>query len=125
MAITLSSASLTPQDDQGKYVRDKCIEECNYLLRRLKKGTYNIRWNGFYPLRKNQTKPNAEQNLKIVVESSLEYGKFIYPRKPYLTKTIKIGGRKASCIRLWQLEQLEELCHKLTQLAASEVDESP
>jgi hypothetical protein len=124
MAITLSSPSLTQQNDQEEYIRDKCIEECNYLLRQLKKGTYYIPWNGVYPLRKNQRKLNAKQNLKIVVESSIEYGKLIYPRKPYLTKIIKIGGRKASWIRLWQFEQLEELSHKLKQLVSSEPDES-
>ena len=56
MAITLSSPSLTQQNDQEEYIRDKCIEECNYLLRQLKKGTFYIPWNGVYPLRKNQRK---------------------------------------------------------------------
>ena len=116
MATTLSSSSLTQQHGHVEIARVKQIEECNYLLRRLTKGTYYIPWDGIFPIRKNQRKSIKEQKLEIVVESSIEYGKFIYLRKPYLTRTVKIGGRDASCIRLWQPEQLAELNYKLKQL---------
>lgn len=116
MAITLSSSSLTQQDAQVEIDRVKQIEECNCLLRRLKKGTYIIPWEGIFPIRKNQRKSFKEKKLEIVVESSIEYGKFIYLRKPYLTRIVKIGGREASWIRSWQPEQLGELNHKLKQL---------
>ena len=119
MAITLSSSSLTQQHGEVETTRVRQIEECNYLLRRLNKGTYNIPWNGIYPLRKNQRKLNKEKKLEIVVESRIEYGKFIYLRKPYLTRIVKIGGREISCIRSWQPEQLAELNHKLKQLVVS------
>jgi hypothetical protein len=124
MAITLSSSSLTQQNAQVEIDRVKQIEECNYLLRRLKKGTYSIPWDGIIPIRKNQHKSIKEKKLEIVVESSIEYGKFIYPRKPYLTRVVKIGGRDASSIRSWQAEQLGELNHKLKQLITSKLNES-
>ena len=124
MATTLSQASLNQHNERVQILRAKHIEDCNYLLHQLKKGIYYIPWEGVLPTRRNQRKFNTQNKLKIVVDSNVEYGRFFYLRKPYLTKTIKIGGRDASWIRTWQAEQLEELDHKLTQLITSELEGS-
>ncbi|VFJ12820.1 hypothetical protein [Candidatus Nitrosocosmicus franklandus] len=122
MTITLSSVSLTRQNESIEILRAKYFEGCIHLLRQLKRGTYYIPWDGISPTWKNERKSDTEKKLKIVVECNIEYGRYIYPRKPYVTKTIKIGGREASWIRTWLPQQLEELDRKLTKLTSSEQD---
>jgi len=116
MAITLSSSSLTNDQEQIEDFRAKQIEECRSLLKRLRVGTYTIYWDGILPFHKSQARNEKEKNLEIIVENAIEYGKFIYLRKPYLTKQIKVGGKNMSCIRTWKPEQLATLITKLKQI---------
>lgn len=120
MAITLSSASLTHTHEQVEDNRVKHLEECKYLLKQLKGGTYLIPWDGILPSLKSHRKNNMDKKLEISVEIGLEYGKYIYPRKPYLTKQIKINGKDYTSIRSWQFEQLGQLASKLNQNLTSE-----
>jgi len=120
MAITLSSASLTHTHEQVENIRVRHLEQCKYLLRQLKGGTYFVSWDGMYPSFKSHRKNNLDKKLEINVEIGLEYGKSIYPRKPYVTKQIKINGKDYTSIRSWQTEQLGELVDKLNQLLISE-----
>lgn len=115
MAITLSSASLTHTHEQVEDNRIKQLEECKYLLKQLKGGTYLIPWDGVLPSLRSHRKNNTNKKLEVSVEIGIEYGKYIYPRKPYLTKQIKIDGKDYSSIRTWQIEQIRQLATKLNQ----------
>ncbi len=119
MAITLSSSTLPTnsimEEDEMRFRLEK-IDECNLLLRRLDGGTHYIRWDGILPSTKHSAKANLKRKLEIKIESNLEYGKFIYLRKPYISKKIKICGRDAAWIRTWKTEQLTELVSKLSFL---------
>ena len=119
MAITLSS-STTPtnsfmDEDEMRFRLEK-IDECNLLLRRLEAGTHHISWDGILPSTTYSTKSNVKKKLEIKIESDLEYGRFIYLRKPYISKKIKICGRDPSWIKSWKTEQLTELVSKLSFL---------
>ena len=116
MAITLSSATLTRDQNQVRNLRAKHLGECKYLLRRLKEGTYTISWEGLLPVYIAQRKNHKEKILEIAVETTLEYGKFIYLRKPYVTKQIKVGGKDMSFLRTWTSEQLVALIDELKQI---------
>ena len=116
MAISLSSASLTSNQRQLENLRAKHLEECRYLLKRLKGGSYTLSWDGVLPLYKAQRKSYKNKKLEITVEATIEYGKFIYLRKPYVTKQIKVGGKDMSILRTWTLDQLEELEDKLKRI---------
>ncbi len=120
MAITLSSASLTHSQEQVENIRVKHLEECKYLLRRLKGGTYSVSWDGIFPSFKSHRRNSMNKKLEINVEIGIEYGKSIYPRKPYVTKQIKINGKDYTSIRFWQTEQLGELADKLNHLLNTE-----
>ena len=118
MAITLSSTSTTStlmEEDEMRFRLEK-IEECNLLLRRLDGGIYYIKWDGILPLTKYSTKSNVQKKIEIRIESDIEYGRFIYLRKPYITKKIKICGRDPAWIRSWKTEQISELVSKLSFL---------
>ena len=119
MAITLSSSTSTTnsfiEEDEMRFRLEK-IDECNLLLRRLDGGTYFIRWDVILPLTKYSANSNLKTKIEIKIESNLEYGKFIYLRKPYISKKIKICGRDASWIKSWKTEQLTELVFKLSFL---------
>jgi hypothetical protein len=119
MAITLSSSTSPTNslmdEDEMRFRLEK-IDECNLLLRRLEGGTHHIRWDGILPSTKQSTKSNLKGKLEIKIESDLEYGRFIYLRKPYISKKIKICGRDASWIKSWKTEQLTELVSKLSFL---------
>ena len=119
MAITLSSSTSTTnslmEEDEMRFRLEK-IEECNLLLRRLDGGIYYIKWDGILPLTKYSAKSNIQKKLEIRIESDIEYGRFIYLRKPYITKKIKICGRDSSCLRSWKTEQLTELLSKISFL---------
>ena len=116
MAITLSSATLTRDQNQVGNLRAKHLEECKYLLRRLKGGTYTISWDGMLPVYISQRKNHKEKQLEIGVETTIEYGKFIHLRKPYVTKQIKVGGKDISFLRTWTSEQLVALIDELKQI---------
>jgi hypothetical protein len=119
MAITLSSStsitSTIMEEDEMRFRLEK-IEECKMLLRRLDGGIYNIKWDGILPLAKYSAKPNIQKKIEITIESDIEYGRFIYLRKPYITKKIRICGRDSSCLKYWKTEQLTELLSKLSFL---------
>ena len=117
MAITLSSTSTTStlMEDEIRFRLEK-IEECNLLLSRLDGGIYYIKWDGISPLTKYSAKSSIQKKLEIRIESDIEYGRFIYLRKPYITKKIKICGRDSSCLKSWKTEQLTELLSKLSFL---------
>lgn len=119
MAITLSSSTSPTNsfmEEDEMRVRLEKIDECNLLLRRLDGGTHHIRWDGILPSTKYSAKSNLKRKIEIKIESNLEYGKFIYLRKPYISKKIKICGRDASWIKSWKTEQLTELVSKLSIL---------
>ena len=118
MAITLSSTSTTStlmEEDEMRF-RLEIIEECKMLLRRLDGGIYNIKWDGILPLAKYSEKSNIQKKIEIRIESDIEYGRFIYLRKPYITKKIRICGRDSSWIKSWKTEQISELVSKLSFL---------
>ena len=119
MATTLSSSTSPTNsfmdEDEMRFRLEK-IEECNLLLRRLEGGTHHISWDGILPSTKYLAKSNLKKKLEIKIESDLEYGRFIYLRKPYISKKIKICGRDASWIKSWKIEQLTELVSKLSFL---------
>lgn len=119
MAITLSSSSTSLhsviQENEQRYRLDK-IDECRHLLQGLKEGTYYIKWEGIFPVTTKATRPNNNNTIDIKIESKLEYGKYIHPRKPYVTKKIKICGKDSSCIKSWNTEQIEELVIKIASL---------
>ena len=119
MAITLSSSTSTTnshlEEDEMRFRLEK-IEECNLLLRRLDGGIYYIKWDGILPLTKYSTKSNVQKKIEIRIESDIEYGRFIYLRKPYITKKIRIAGKDSTWIRSWKTEQITELVSKLSFL---------
>ncbi|HKU84086.1 MAG TPA: hypothetical protein VJP58_08590 [Candidatus Nitrosocosmicus sp.] len=119
MAITLSSSASTAnpvmEEDELRFRLEK-IEECNLLLRRLGGGIHYIKWDGILPLEKYSAKSNMQKKIAIRIESDIEYGKFIYLRKPYITKKIRICGRDSSWIKSWKTEQISELVSKLSFL---------
>src|ERR1044072_6190098 len=119
MAITLSSSKSAAKpvvgEDEMRFRLAK-IEECYLLLRRLDQGIHYIKWDGILPLTKYSAKSNIQKKLEIRIESDIEYGRSIYPRKPYITKKIRICGRDSSWIRLWKTEQISELVSKLSSL---------
>jgi hypothetical protein len=119
MAITLSSSATTANpvmdEDEMRFRLEK-IEECNLLLRTLDGGIHYVNWDGILPLTKYSTKPNIQKKIEIRIESDIEYGRFIYLRKPYITKKIRICGRDPSWIKSWKTEQINELVSKLSFL---------
>jgi hypothetical protein len=119
MAITLSSSTSRinsfMKEDEMRFRLEK-IDECNLLLRRLNGGIYNLKWDGILPETKYSAKSNLKRKIEIKIEFDLEYGKFIYLRKPYISKKIKICGRELSCIKSWKTEQIIELASKLSFL---------
>ena len=118
MAITLSSTSTTStliEEDEMRFRLEK-IEECNLLLRRLDGGIHHVKWDGILPLAKYSEKSNIQKKIEIRIESDIEYGRFIYLRKPYITKKIRICGRDSSWIKSWKTEQICELVSKLSFL---------
>jgi hypothetical protein len=119
MAITLSSSTPATnafmEEDEMRFRLEK-IHECNLLLRRLDGGIHYIKWDGILPLTKYTTKSNVKKKIEIRIESDIEYGRFIYLRKPYITKKIKICGRDSGWIRSWRTEQISELVSKLSFL---------
>jgi hypothetical protein len=118
MAITLSSSTSNTNsllEDEMRFRLGK-IEECNLLLRRLDGGIYYIKWDGIIPLTKYSEKSNIQKKIEIRIESDIEYGRSIYPRKPYITKKVRISGRDSSWIRTWKTEQICELVSKLSFL---------
>ena len=117
MAITLSSTSTTStlMEDEIRFRLEK-IEECNLLLRRLDGGIHHVKWDGILPLAKYSEKSNIQKKIEIRIESDIEYGRFIYLRKPYITKKIRICGRDSSWIKSWKTEQISELVSKLSFL---------
>ena len=118
MAITLSSSTSTTNslmEDEMRFRSEK-IDECNLLLRRLDGEVHYIKWDGILPLTKYSAKSNIQKKIEIRIESDIEYGRFIYLRKPYITKKIKICGRDSSWLRSWKTEQITELVSKLSFL---------
>ncbi len=119
MAITLSSSTSTTnsvmEEDEMRFRFEK-IDECNLLLRRLDGGIHYIKWDGILPLTKYSAKSNVQKKIEIKIEPDIEYGKFIYLRKPYITIKIKICGRDSSWIKSWKTEQITELASKLSFL---------
>ena len=119
MAITLSSSASTTnslmEEDEMRFRLEK-IEECNLLLRRLDGGIHHVKWDGILPLAKYSEKSNIQKQIEIRIESDIEYGRFIYLRKPYITKKIRICGRDSSWIKSWKTEQISELVSKLSFL---------
>jgi hypothetical protein len=119
MAITLSSSASTAnpvkEEDEMRFRLEK-IEECNLLLRSLEPRIYYIKWDGTLPLTKHSAKSNLQKKIQIRIEPTIEYGRFIHPRKPYITKKIRICGRDLSWINTWKTEQISELVSKLSFL---------
>ncbi|CAN5665608.1 hypothetical protein BH23THE1_BH23THE1_36060 [soil metagenome] len=119
MAITLSSSASTTnsliEEDEMRF-RLENIDECNLLLRRLDGGIHYFKWDGILPSTKYSEKSNAQKKIEIKIEYDIEYGKFFYLRKPYITKKIKICGRDSSWIKFWKIEQITELVSKLSFL---------
>ncbi|MDF0681619.1 MAG: hypothetical protein P0116_11710 [Candidatus Nitrosocosmicus sp.] len=103
------------EGDEMRFRLEK-IEECNLLLRRLDGGIHFIKWDGIFPLAKYSEKTNIHKKIEIRIESDIEYGRSIYPRKPYITKKIRICGRDSSWIKSWKTEQISELVSKLSFL---------
>ena len=116
MAFSLSSASLTSNHGQLENLRANHLDECKYLLKRLKGGSYTLPWDGVLPVYKAQRKNYKDKKLEITVGTTIEYGKFIYLRKPYVTKKIKVGGKDMSTLRTWTSDQLVELEDKLKRI---------
>ena len=119
MAITLSSSASTTNslmEEDEMRIRLEKIEECNLLLRRLDGGIHHVKWDGILPLAKYSEKSNIQKKIEIRIESDIQYGRFIYLRKPYITKKIRICGRDSSWIKSWKTEQISELVSKLSFL---------
>ncbi|HYF98643.1 MAG TPA: hypothetical protein VD815_00980 [Candidatus Saccharimonadales bacterium] len=117
MAINISSAQITHSTEKevdASYQNAK-IDECVHLLRQLDRGIYTIFLQDTFPASKSRRKYNKGRKLEVKVDYLIEYGKFIYLRKPYVTKQIKIGGKDISCLKSWHTQQIVELCHKLIQ----------
>lgn len=120
MAITLGSSSVMHQPDlkDELYLRSECIQECHQILKHLDSGTYNIAWEGTIPGSKNLPKNNLEKKIEIKVENIIEYGKFIYLRKPYVIKKVKIDGKDVSSMKAWKTQQIIQLVQKLKRITA-------
>lgn len=110
MAISLESSSIAHPDDlkDELTIRSELIEECNSLLKRLDNGSYLISWNGMLPQEKNQLKYHRAKKLGIKIDSTIRYGKFIHPWKPYVVKKIRIQGKDFSCVKSWKTQQIAE-----------------
>ena len=117
MAINISSAQIThsTQKEVDVSYQNAKIDACVHLLRQLDSGIYTILLEDTFPSSKSGCKYNKGRKLEVKVDYIIEYGKFIYPRKPYVTKQIKIGGKEISCLKSWNTEQIVELYHKLIQ----------
>ena len=117
MAINISSAQIThsTQKEGDVSYRNAKIDECVSLLRQLDRGIYTILLEDTFTSPKSGRKYNKGRKLEVRVDYFIEYGKFIYLRKPYVTKQIKISGKEISCLKSWHTEQIVELCHKLIQ----------
>ena len=70
----------------------------------------------FYLRQNIQKSQMHKKKIEIKIEYDIEYGKFFYLRKPYITKKIKICGRDSSWIKSWKTEQITELVSKLSFL---------
>ena len=70
----------------------------------------------FYHWQNIQQSQMVQKKIEIRIESDIEYGRFIYLRKPYITKKITICGKDSSWIRSWKTEQITELVSKLSFL---------
>ena len=118
MAITLGSSSIVnPPDLKDELgLRSELIEECNHLLKSLDNGTYMISWHGLLPGEKNQTRYYKSRKIEIKVDSSLHYGKFLHPWKPYVVKKIRIEGKDFTWLRSSKTQQIAELIKRLKSL---------
>lgn len=120
MASTLRSKSVIYQPDfkDELNIRSECIEECHKILKHLDNGIYNITWEGTIPGSKNSVKNNLAEKVEIKVENRIVYGKFIYLRKPYLIKKVRIDGKDISTMKTWKTQQIVQLVQKLKNLTS-------
>jgi hypothetical protein len=115
MSSSASTTNSLMEEDEMRF-RLEIIDECNLLLTRLDGGIHYFKWDGVLPSTKYSEKSNAQKKIEIKIEYDIEYGKFFYLRKPYITKQIKICGRDSSWITSWKTELITELVSKLSFL---------
>ena len=120
MASTLRSKSVIYQPDfkDELNIRSACIRECHRILKHLDIGIYNIAWEGIIPGSKNLAKNNLAEKVEIRIENIIEYGKFIYLRKPYVIKKVRIDGKDISTMKTWKTQQIIQLVQKLKNMTS-------